>query len=122
MGYTTDFSGSIAIDPPLNEAERAQLVAFAEDRHESIEFPGIWCQWVPTEDGAELVWDGGEKFYNAAAWMKYLVDTFLSGTHVLNGEIDAQGEDPEDRWRLYVVDNVVSMAWAEFVYGDPTEV
>lgn len=25
--------------------------------------PGLWCQWVPSEDGKGIEWDGGEKFY-----------------------------------------------------------
>lgn len=32
MGYTTDFIGHVDIDPPLNEAERAYLAAFADSR------------------------------------------------------------------------------------------
>lgn len=60
--------------------------------------------------------------------MAYLVDHFLAPgaaasrasadvaayfveftfAHVLNGEIDAQGEEYDDHWRLIVRDNVVS--------------
>ena len=123
MGYTTTFAGSIRIDPPLNPAEIRRLTDFADERHEGGGFPGIWCQWVATEDGEALEWDGGEKFYNAAAWMKYLISTYLADTgiqtHTLNGEIDAQGEDADDVWRLYVEDNVVSVATGTIVYGDP---
>lgn len=95
----------------------------------------------PTENGC-LEWDGNEKFYNATEWMIYLIDHFLmSGAvasqdiaesvkqdprfehftfdHVLNGEIYAQGEDPDDRWKLVVVDNVVKTAHAVITYPDP---
>ena len=123
MGYTTTFAGSIRIDPPLTKAEQIRVNDFAEERHEGAEFPGIWCQWVPTADGEALEWDGGEKFYNATAWMKWLIDSYLADTgiqtHTLNGEIDAQGEDADDVWRLYVEDNVVSVATGTIVYGDP---
>lgn len=92
--------------------------------------PSLWCQWVPTEDGTALVWDEGEKFYESETWMQYLIDHFLraechasmpvpSGyllppvgmqyNHVLNGQIKAQGEDPNDRWTLIVKDNIVSV-------------
>ena len=174
MGYTTEFYGSITIDPPLNAAEVDYLRRFAatrrmtrttgpfvaqptkddpfgQERDETVidgnnpppGQPGLWCQWVPTEDGAALQWDEGEKFYCAPEWMAYLIDTFLRpraklqsllevradlrGTwvptsrpriddpafldftfdHVLNGEIDAQGEDHLDAWQLVVEDNVV---------------
>lgn len=105
--------------------------------------PGLWCQWEPTADGRFIVWDGGEKFYSAPEWMKYLIDHFLKPgaeaqqlvdgiqdkvptpfthftfNHTLNGEIFAQGEDPDDRWVLVVKDNEVSVASAEITYRDP---
>ena len=32
--------------------------------------PGLWCQWVPTDDGHALVWNGHEKFYRSSGWMR----------------------------------------------------
>lgn len=152
MGYTTDFEGTITVEPPLNPAEIAYLRKFAgtrrmdrangpyytggtgyagQGRDEDVRNynappagqPGLWCQWVPTDDGTGIEWDQGEKFYEAEAWMRYLIDHFLKDGaeaqgqpgfesflfgHVLNGTITAQGEDPGDRWDLVVTDNVVS--------------
>lgn len=102
--------------------------------------PGLWCQWTPTDDGTTLVWDEGEKFYHAAEWMKYLVENLLApsavdylidhGTedprlvnftcgHTVNGEIEADGEESDDFWKLIVDDNVVMVAESERVFGDP---
>ena len=79
MGYTTEFEGKIENDPPLSEREIEYLKKFAGtrrmDRAEGPYFvegtgphgqgrdkgirdynrppegqPGLWCQWVPTED------------------------------------------------------------------------
>lgn len=99
--------------------------------------PGLWCQWVPATDGSAIVWDEGEKFYSPAEWMAYLIEEFLKpgatvkqlraantndpvlagvpefADHVLNGIIDAQGEDPGDRWRLVVENNAVRTEHAE---------
>lgn len=84
------------------------------------EQPGLWCQWVPNRFGNKIEWDGGEKFYNSVEWMEYIIDHFFGDdplakselpflqSHKLNGEILAQGEDIDDRWRLIVKDNVVS--------------
>ena len=98
--------------------------------------PGLWCKWTPTDDGRAIVWDGVEKFYDSEEWMQYLIDHFLrpgahaSGVdfaeqfaaftfnHVVNGVIDAQGERPEDRWRLVVKDNVVSRIDAVVTFPD----
>lgn len=111
MGYTTDFSGRVQIDPPLNAGEIAFLTKFNEtrrmDRDNGPYFvdgtgdygqgndpdirnfnrqpacqPGLWCGWRPTEDGTAIEWDGGEKFYSSADWMTYLIDHFLKpGCH-----------------------------------------
>ena len=96
--------------------------------------PGLWCQWVPTDDGNAIEWDQSEKFYDSAAWMKYLIEhfvgqdplaqkelPFLTG-HTCNGEIEAQGEDSGDLWKLIVKDNRVSVARASIVFGAPEEV
>lgn len=151
MGYTTDFEGSVAIEPPLNAAEISFLSQFNQTRRmarklgpyyvggtgsygqghdpDIINFnepprghPSLWCQWTPTEDGAEIVWDEGEKFYGSAEWMTYIIDhflkpgclaqkelPFLQGNHTCNGVIYAQGEDPSDIWRLIVTDNQVDV-------------
>ena len=171
MGYTTDFHGTVSIDPPLNEHEVEFLRDFAQTRRmtraagpyyvggdddrnsgDIYDFnrppdgqPGLWCQWVPDLTGQFLEWDGGEKFYHAAEWMKYLIDHFIKPgaeaqelikglpdkvqvqfayftfDHVVNGTIEAQGEDADDRWALIVKDNVVYTADATFVYNDPQE-
>jgi hypothetical protein len=158
MGYHTEFTGQIVIEPPLNGPEMAYLRKFARTRRMERDGgpyfvggsglmgqaddpdvtnhsepphgqPGLWCHWVSNEDGTSLEWDGGEKFYDAEEWMRYLIDHFLSPDaeardsqaartadgyfrhfqfdHVLNGVIDAQGEESDDRWRLVVTDNVV---------------
>jgi hypothetical protein len=167
MGYTTDFSGAIGIEPQLNEAEIQYLQQFSWSRRMSYaagsycvddnaaltepddflygahntppgDQPGLWCNWEPSTTGHTIQWNGAEKFYDSAAWMKYLIDHFLKPDaaakgqpgfelftfdHVLNGTIEAQGEDPDDKWRLVVEDNVVKVSSvAEIIYSDPVEV
>lgn len=160
MGYTTDFSGQVKVDPPLNAEEITFLTKFNKTRrmdrthgpyfvdgsgfhgqdhdNDIVDFnrppkgqPGLWCQWTPTEDGTAIEWDGGEKFYESAEWMKYLIEHFLKPDalaknqlpflqgHTCNGEIEAVGEDPDDRWKLVVINNRVSVADAEVTYGSP---
>lgn len=106
MGYTTDFSGQIAIEPPLSAEEIAYLQKFNRTRrmnttkgpyyverggdfgqsHDAdvIDYnhppegqPGLWCNWTPTDDGTAIEWDGGEKFYDSPEWMQYLIDHFI---------------------------------------------
>lgn len=160
MGYTTDFDGAVTIDPPLNEKEVEFINRFASTRRmnrkngpyyanpgsdgvgqggesDIIDYntppagqPGLWCQWQVSEDGALIEWDGGEKFYEAEAWMRYIIEhflqfgahaqtqlPFLQCNHTVNGVIDAQGEDPSDMWRLVVEGNVVSKKVATVTYS-----
>jgi hypothetical protein len=105
------------------------------------EQPGLWCKWEPSDDGTVIRWDGGEKFYDSEEWMRYLIDTFLKPgvtlaaelkspmgvdgryyapefsyftfDHVVNGVIEAQGEDPGDHWWLVVEGNVVRVQETE---------
>jgi len=70
--------------------------------------PGLWCQWVPSDDWTAIVWSGGEKFYDYVPWLKYLIENFLGpwGYH-LDGQMKWQGEAAEDRGVIEVRDNTV---------------
>ena len=150
MGYTTEFEGHVTVEPPLNEDEINFLNKFSDTRRmnrgngpyfvdgtgyagqghdpDITDFnrppegqPGLWCQWVPNEDGTQLKWNDGEKFYDSENWMSYLIDHFLrpgahavgqveglQGNHTVNGVIHAQGADRRDRWTLVVTNNEVT--------------
>lgn len=97
---------------------------FGQDQDESIldynyksEFPGLWCQWRPSEDGREIVWDGGEKFYNYVEWIDYLIENFLEPWGIkVNGEVEWQGEERDDRGLIVVKDNVVTTKRAKVTW------
>ena len=100
--------------------------------------PGLWCQWVPTDDGTVIEWDEGEKFYFSAEWMAYLIAHFIGDNpiakrldpegfaflqgHVCDGEIYVDGEDSDDNWRLRVVDNEVFTDAATLTYSQSTRI
>ena len=74
--------------------------------------PGLWCQWVVSDDGSSLEWDGGEKFYSYDAWLEYLIINFFAPLgYVLNGEVEFQGEDYDDFGAIIVEDNVVDLKY-----------
>lgn len=71
--------------------------------------PSLWCQWVPTEDGWYLEWDGSEKFYNYIDWLEYLITKiFTPRGYILNGEIEWRGEDHGDNGTIRVTNNFLS--------------
>lgn len=81
--------------------------------------PGLWCQWVPTEDGNEIEWDGGEKFYDYVEWLEYLIEKILAPRgYTLNGTVFWQGEEDSDRGKIVVTNNVVKTKRARLVYDD----
>ena len=70
--------------------------------------PGLWCQWVPNEDGTALQWDGGEMAYDMREWLYYLIEFYLKPRgYVLNGVVKAQGKDSSDRWSMRLKDNAL---------------
>jgi hypothetical protein len=147
MGYSTDFTGQIKIEPALSQEEIDFLTKFSNSRRMNckqgpyyvdrggfmgqdhsdpliVDYnqhprcqPGLWCKWEPTKDGNYIQWDEGEKFSNSVEWMQYLINHFIGedpiakkelpflNPHKLSGEIQAQGEDYNDRWVLVVSDN-----------------
>jgi len=79
--------------------------------------PGLWCQWIPTDDGSELVWNGGEKFYNYVEWLDYLIDKILAPRgYTLNGECQWFGENRDDVGTIIVKNNVVTTKVGKLVY------
>lgn len=101
------FEGQINVSPPLNAAEQLFLFSFADTRHmyrpagpyylgedESgdsnracPEQPGVWCDWVSSEDGGALVHNGREKFHSSTEWMRYLISTFFCRGAALQREM-----------------------------------
>lgn len=85
--------------------------------------PGLWCQWVPTEDGTGLEWDGNEKFYYYVEWLEYIINSVFphileDGDEplVLNGDVEWYGEDADDRGIIRVRDNKVKAYEAQISY------
>ncbi len=88
--------------------KRLGAVGVVDDNNEPDEQPGLWNHWVPTEDGAGIEHDGGEKFYDYAEWLQYICDHFLKRWDLtLNGKVRFQGEEPDDRGAVIVQDNKV---------------
>ncbi len=78
--------------------------------------PGLWCQWIPSDDNKTIIWDGGEKFYNYVEWLEYIICHFLEPWgYTLNGTVTWQGEEHLDVGRIVVTNNAVKTQHVEFV-------
>lgn len=99
--------------------------------------PGLWCDFEPTPDGTSLVWNGNEKTYEATRWIDYIITRFLMDgavvqgqddllhlfkdfqfNHVCNGELIAHGEDPDDKWKLFIKNNIVKKIKGQWTWKD----
>jgi len=137
MEYTTEFEGKIKINKELDQDTYDLLTDLSNARRMKRDIegygidgefyiddnddssiinrntppstqPGLWLDWIITEDKLHIEWNGAEKFYNSPEWMSYIINKILSPKgYILNGSILAQGEDISDRWKLIVSDNYV---------------
>lgn len=122
MGYQTDLFGTLKTDKQMSPEQIKQLKEFADTRHGGNtehypDVPGFWCQWVPTDDGMGLEWDGNEKFYNYVEWLEHLIKKFFIPWGIkLNGEIEWEGEESGDLGKIIVTDNIVEVKEGRVVY------
>lgn len=71
--------------------------------------PGLWCQWIPSDNGDCLEWDGGEKFYKYVEWITYIIDKILKPNgYKVNGEVKWQGDEMDDRGLIIIKDNIIT--------------
>lgn len=96
-----------------------------QDQDESIEDynrspstqPGLWCQWVPTEDGQGIEWNQAEKFYEYVAWLQYIISKFLiPWDYTVNGSVKWFGEDRTDFGVIMVHSNIITAKAGKMVY------
>jgi len=111
MGYTTHFTGAIALSRKLTMAEAKELLEMADmDRDKAKETTGTdaYLQWVPADTMEHIVWDGGEKFYEYVPLMTWLCGWLDERGITANGTLFWSGESASDVGRLIVTKNVVT--------------
>lgn len=79
--------------------------------------PGLWCKWVPNEDGTAIKWNGAEKFYDYIEWIEYLIRTFLAPKgYILNGNVYWYGERIDDFGVIEIINNVIYVKRGKHIY------
>lgn len=108
MGYTTKFKGSIKLSRQLTMAEAKQLLEFNEDPENiPAPHPSSYMQWVPGKNLDSIGWDGGEKFYDYAEWLQWLVGWLAARGIESVGILSWSGEQAGDTGTLTVFDGRV---------------
>jgi len=119
MGYTTDFEGILKFKNDLSNLDLAYLNTFlGNDRrdlgynddsiYENGKYGSYWyhIDLELAEDFSGIQWNGTEKCYDMEHIINFITDKMREKNpeFELTGELLAQGEDIEDRWRLVMVD------------------
>lgn len=79
--------------------------------------PGLWCQWVSTEDGAAIEWNGAEKFYYYIEWIEYMIKNFFEPWgYSLDGNVKWSGEESSDLGSIVIKKNIVTAKKAKIKY------
>lgn len=74
--------------------------------------PGLYCKWVPSEDGEGIEWNGEEKFYFWEEWLWYLLVEFLEPWgYILNGTVTWKAEAEDDYGVIIMRDNIDEVIW-----------
>jgi len=120
MGYAVYYSGEVEVTPSLTEDDARTIRAFVnleptdETRPlfaaiaESSEpdLPGYGSLLTVSEERDAILPEEGESRHGVRMWLKLLIEHFLGPRgYVLNGEVEWDGEDLEDRGRLFIKDN-----------------
>ncbi len=70
--------------------------------------PSLNCGWEISEDGMNIQWDGGEKFYDYTQWILYIINKILKPNgYILNGVVSFEGEEPTDKGLISIKDNEI---------------
>jgi hypothetical protein len=68
--------------------------------------PGLWCQWIPSDDGGWLRWDEGEKFYFFVGWVRYLIEHFLEPWgYIVAGYVTWTNDEDDQTGAIRLEDN-----------------
>lgn len=103
---------------------------FGQDKEENVvdsnvppsTQPGLWCQWVPSEDRLTIGWDEGEKFYDYIEWIKYIIEKILTPRgYVLSGAIKWEGEENSDMGIIEIHENKVVIKRGYVSYKEEDE-
>ncbi len=122
MGYSTDFTGELTFsnDPTASElaylnkflGEDRRDLGFADDSvYENGKFGGYWyhIDLELLDDFNGIKWNGAEKTYDLESiinWVTHKMHESCYTSFKLEGELLAQGERHEDRYRIVMKDGV----------------
>lgn len=128
MGYYTQVSGEIMIEPPLKWAEFKDSPFYSNDPPYDVQRDVVYRvreEEIETDEGpltrreADAVvpyTDDRAKFYNIVEQLQELVDAYL--TRTFTGFFHGEGEEAGDIWRLAVRNGKAVKVEAKIVWPE----
>ncbi len=119
MGYTTNFQGALKFTGETTPAVLAELnkyigkdrreIGYSDDSiYEGGKYGNYWYHfdYELTSEFDGIMWNGSEKSYCMEDIANWLIDKMKQKfpDFGLSGEMQASGEDYDDRWLLKIVD------------------
>ncbi len=110
MGYSTDFNGELKFKEELRASELSEIKKFLEeDCRNHPEWGNLDLYYVDLElldDFSGLQWNGAEKTYGMVDVVNMIIKNMRGRLKYTDfgfiGELFAQGEDYDDRWKLVI--------------------
>lgn len=79
----------------------------------------LWCHWIPSEDGTEILWNGAEKFYGYIKWIHYINENFLKPWGItINGNVKWDGCEEGDIGNIVAKDGEISSSLKKVYHQD----
>jgi len=108
MGYSTEFRGKLEFVNEITSKQLAKVITFlGEDCRLHPEWGATNLTYIElrlTDDFTGLEWNGRPKTYNLTEKVNLIIEKVREEfpEFELKGELMAQGEDIEDRWKLKI--------------------
>ena len=121
MGYTTTFTGELKFKEELSASQLSDLNKILDEDcrdHPEWEEPELYyVKFELLPDFSGIRWDGSEKFYDATKVVNMITRIMRKNypNFELEGSLNAQGEDFDDRWTLSMDSGEAKEAQVEIV-------
>jgi hypothetical protein len=115
MGYSTSFDGRLDFASDITVKQLSKIKEFlGEDCREHPEWKNIDLTYIDlelTDDLLGLKWDGSEKTYDLDKKINLIIEQLQKEfpDFELQGELMAQGEEVEDRYKIVIENNIAKI-------------
>lgn len=119
MGYNTDYTGVIGFSRELKGSEITHLEPYLHSQYDRREDPNNTdnvgdFNWIDLEfsgDFMGLEYNGSEKSRNMEGQLQFAINRLVEKAPdvMCNGEMLAQGEEHDDRYKIIVTNNKVTV-------------